>query len=176
MKKILFTILISIFGVMSSKAQEIDSLQLKSDSITVENLAASLKKLQRDYDFLSCDYELNKMQLKLEILANNIMNNSIDLQIDCYHYSGKYMKELCLSCSDNYNASVELLNSLKETITQLKAMVSNKIISSDFSEDEINLLNHNCNTLDIAVRCVEKSLANYKVNIDWFKDKSSLLN
>ena len=173
MKKI-FVLMVLCTLSMSVSAQEVDSLQ--SNLISIDSLAVKLDKLQHDYDFLKCDYELNRMQLKLEILANNIMNNSTDLQIDCYHYSGKYMKELCLSCSENYNVSIELLNSLKESITQLKAMVSIKIISSNFSEDEISLLNHNCNTLDIAVRCVEKSLANYKVNIDWFKDKSSIFN
>ena len=176
MKKILFTILLAFFGVINVNAQEIDFLQIKSDTISIESLAAKLDKLQHDYDYLKLDSELNRMQLKLEILANNIKNYSTDLEIDCYHYNGRYMNEICSSSSDNYNVSVKLLNSLKETITQLKAMVAIKIISSNFSEDEINLLNHNCNTLDLGVRLVEKALASYKITIDWFKDKSSILN
>ncbi|MBO5331964.1 MAG: hypothetical protein J6A72_06250 [Alistipes sp.] len=176
MNKILVTILLAFFGVINVNAQEIDSLQIKSDTISIESLAARLDKLQHDYDYLKLDFELNRMQFKLEILANNIKNYSTDLEIDCYHYSGRYMKEICSSSTDNYNISVELLNSLKETITQLKAMVAIKVISSDFTEDEINLLNRNCNTLDLGVRLVERALSSYKTTIDWFKDKSSILN
>lgn len=173
MKKFFVLMVLCTLSLVVS-AQEIDSLQIKSDTISIETLVARLDKLQHDYDFLKCDYELNRMQFRLEILANNINNKSTDLEIDCYHYSGKYMNELYLSSMDNYNSSVDMLNSLKETIEQLKAMVVIKIISSNFSENEIDLLNHQCNTLDLGVRYVEKSLEDYKISIDWFEDKSSL--
>ncbi|MBQ3212424.1 MAG: hypothetical protein IJB40_02740 [Alistipes sp.] len=171
MKKI-FVLMVLCTLSMSIFAQEVDSLQ--SNPINVDSLAVKLDKLQRDYDFLKCDYELNRMQLKLEIFANQINNSSTALEINCYHYSGTYMKELYLANKDKYNSSVDMLNSLKETIGQLKAMIAIKIISSNFSENEIALLNNQCNTLDLGVRVVEKALSSYKVVIDWFGEKSSL--
>ena len=62
MKKILFTILLAFFGVIYVNAQEIDSLQIKSDTISIESLAARLDKLQHDYDYLYCESKLNSLQ------------------------------------------------------------------------------------------------------------------
>lgn len=167
MKK--FFVLVVLCALSTSvSAQEVDSLQSKP--ISIDSLAVKLEKLQHDYDFLKCDYELNRMQFKLEILANQLNNKSTDLEIDIYHYNVRYMKELYLlylGNKDNYNSSVDLLNALKERIEQLKAMVAIKIISSNFSEDEIDLLNQQCNTLDLGVQYVENSLASYKIAIDW---------
>ena len=172
MKK--FFVLVVLCALSTSvSAQEVDSL--KSGPITIESLAAKLDKLQHDYDLLKCDYELNRMLLNLGILQNEINNHSTDLEIDCYHYSGQYMYQLYSSSRDKYNSSVNLLSSLKESIVQLKAMVVSMIISSGFSENEISLLNHQCNTLDLSVRYAETSLESYKTNIDWFYEKLSLL-
>ena len=86
MKKI-FVLMVLCTLSMSVSAQEVDSLQ--SNPISIDSLAVKLEKLQHDYDFLKCDYELNKMQFKLEILANigifmkALKSKQVNILTDC---------------------------------------------------------------------------------------------
>ena len=64
MKKLLF-LMMMLMGVINTSAQEKKEIQ-KNDSLQYK-----FEKLQHDYDFLSCEYKLNKIILELNIYINN---------------------------------------------------------------------------------------------------------
>lgn len=168
MKKILFTILISIFGVMSSKAQEIDSLQLKSDSITVESLAARLDKLQHDYDYLKCEFELRQDANDIGIITNEIQISVNYLLNECYHR--KFDNDLYKVHRDKRNEYVRYLNALKENIKIKETSVALRIISSNFTNKEIELLKYLSNMPSQRVLVLEGALRQYEIVLDIYKN------
>ena len=59
MKKIVLLV-IAIVSVLQASAQEVASLQNHSVAISVDSLTLRLNKLQHDYDFMYCDYSLQR--------------------------------------------------------------------------------------------------------------------
>lgn len=168
MKKILFTILISIFGVTSSKAQEIDSLQIKSDTIPIESLAARLDKLQHDYDYLYCESKLNSLQYELRIFTNSIDISSNSIKAWCFN--SKFSITLYNSYRKEYDANVELLSVLKENVELMQISINLKIIASNFSEKEIEVLKASIKTLDNCLDKAENSLSAYENYLDIYRN------
>lgn len=60
MKKILLVIVIAMVGTLNALAQDVDSLQIDSTETSLDSLVVKLNTLQRNYDYLYCDLELNK--------------------------------------------------------------------------------------------------------------------
>ena len=167
MKKILFTILISIFGVMSSKAQEIDSLQLKSDSITVESLAARLDKLQHDYDYLYCENKFNCIQYEIKIFANNVSIESNSIRT--FYFNNQFSVALYNSYNRGYEAKMKLYDTFKNSLAYTKSIVNLKIASSNFSDKEITYFNDYAVYLDSCLSSAEEALVHYKAGLDAYR-------
>lgn len=167
MKKISIFIFLLIVGLITTKAQEIDKKQYDSVGVSIENLTGRLNNLQRDYDFLSCQYEIYRAQSELKSLGDeaNIKSNAI--LINCYH--SKYNHDLYVTYRDNYDSYVVYYDSLKETVTSLKDLVSTKILYSDFSESQVELLKHCSDVLDKALISAEHSINYYKIILDLYK-------
>lgn len=170
MKKVIFSILVAFMGIMSVTAQEQKSDSIQSNSIYayVDSLSVKLEKLQHDYDFLYCNYKLEDIQNDLTDLANNINIKSNAVLIDCYH--GRFNVDLYIAYRDNYDSSVDLFESLKETVASIKALVALKMLSSNFSEDEIKLLGHCFDVLDKGLVSSESALNYYKTVLGMYKD------
>ena len=170
MKKILFTILISIFGVMSSKAQEIDSLQLKSDSITVENLAARLDKLQHDYDFLYCCYELDKIHNQLNDIIHDISIETNNIMLACYNHP-KADIDFYIASKELYNSNKESFSIRKIDATTKKTFISLKMSLLNFTETEKQILDSSLTMLDKKLSYIDKRFDSYKNILDMYKEK-----
>jgi hypothetical protein len=168
MKKILVTILLAFFGVINVNAQEIDSLQIKSDTISIETLVARLDKLQLNYDFLNCRHQLSADQYDLAIFANKLDIKSNGLLINCYH--SRYNVDLYISYRENYNKSVEMFNALKDKVTSTKTLIALHILTSNFTEEELGVLRSGCASLDSTLNIVQGALDYYKLVIDIYKE------
>ena len=170
MKKVFFTIFLTFFSVICVNAQEIDSLQIKSDTISIETLAARLDKLQRDYNYLRCEYEFNKLHSELDSFSNKLDIKSNKLLIDCLS-NRVFENDLYIANKTNYYKSVELFNSTKEKIESVKVFVALTTLSSNFSKEELSVLDYSRIHIDNQVRLVENSLDFYKFVIDWYKER-----
>ena len=112
MKKVILFFFISIIGLGNITAQTSKSLQTQDLNVSIDSLSTQLSSLQHNYDFLYCSHEVNLMQLEIKDLINNIGINSNAILINCYH--GRFDVDLYTAYRDNYNLSLELMNTLKE--------------------------------------------------------------
>ena len=167
MKKMLLIIAIAIMGTANTMAQEVDSLQYKSTEITIDSLAVKLNTLQRNYDYLYCDLELNKAQLQLMDLSNSINIASNSLLIS--YYQGKYDRDLYDSYSRLYESYLKTLDSSCDKVEVVKLAVVSRALTSNFTEQEISVITKTIGLLYSSIANVESSLKHFKVVIDGYR-------
>lgn len=167
MKKILLVIVIAMVGTLSALAQDVDSLQIDSTETSLDSLVVKLNTLQRNYDYLYCDLELNKAQLELKDLSNSISIASNSLLIS--YYQGKYDRDLYDSYSRLYESYLKNLDSSCDKVEVVKLAVISKALTSNFTEQEIGVITKTIGLLDSSIANVESSLKHFKVVIDGYR-------
>ena len=91
MKKLMLTILIAFMGIVNAMAQEADSLQTQQTDVIVDSVTiAKYHKLQRDFDFLSCDFKITTLIDDLKNFTQDIKISSLEAQVNSYHGSFNY--------------------------------------------------------------------------------------
>ena len=168
MKKILGFVL-GLFVCISLNAQVSETDTLKNETMSVDSLYTSLKTVQHDYNFLWCDYQLFKVYNDLIELSTSLDIKSNSLEID--YYNGRFSYELYEAYSDNYDASLRLFNKIKENIESTQNAVLLRIIATDFSEQELNVLKSRFVTIQAANTKVEGSLNLYSVALKGYRNK-----
>lgn len=163
MKKLLFllimfmvTINISAQESNESAAQKIESLQLKLD------------KLQHEYDYFYCETVLKQIANELSIQSNNINNKSNGMLINIYHSA--YDPDLYRLYKETYDADIENLNSHESYINVTKIRISQIIEKSNFTEREIEILEHSYSLVISSFNAVKKASNYYKVVLDMYKN------
>ncbi len=167
MKK-LFIVLIAIVGAISVNAQEKNDKE-KDLTAVVDSLSAKLDKLQNDYDYLWCEYKLNDLNHNLTIEANNLNIRINQLKIMIYHERFNY--DLYSAMKQNRNASVDKYNSTKEMAASLKMNVGLIMLTSNFNENQVNVLKGCMNVVDHALNSMESSLELYKLYLEEYHKK-----
>ena len=165
MKKI-FVLMVLCTLSMSISAQEVDSLQ--SNPISIDSLAVKLVKLQHDYDFLKCEFELRQDTNEIGIITNEIQISANFLLNECYHR--KFNIDLYKVHRDKRNEYVRYLNALKENIKIKETSVALRIISSNFTNKEIELLKSLSNMPSQRVLVLEGALRQYEIVLDIYKN------
>lgn len=167
MRRILLAIIVSILGATTVYAQKSDSLNLKSSSISVDSLNVKLNTLQHSYDFLYCDYELHKVITNLSEFSNttNISSNSLLIS----YYNSRFDRDLYSSCLGLYNAKTENFNSLKENIGITTLAILDKMLSSNFTEKEIAVIENRFKLIESQMSTAEKALNHFEVVLDIYR-------
>lgn len=161
MKKLFILLMMSVVAINLSaqernEFQKIDSLQYKLD------------KLQHDYDFLDCSFQLHRLAADLENFNNGISTKSNAILINCYH--SRYDSKLYRAYRDNYDASEEDLTSKEYLIFSTIFLVMGKMESLTFSEEEIKTLNAAIKNVDSSLSAAKSALNYYKVVLGIYKD------
>lgn len=169
MKKLLLLI-ISVGSVLHASAQVVNSLQGQPESAVVNSMSLRLEKLQHDYDFMYCDFQMHKVLMDLKDLSHSIDISSNGALIN--FYNSRYDYRMYKSYLDSYTSSYTLYESLKESVDVVKAAVFVRIDSSTFTEDEKNLLISGFVLIQKAVTKVERSLEYYDTVIKAYKSKA----
>ena len=86
------------------------------------------------------------------------MNN---LKFEIYH--GRFNYDLYNVYTKNYNSNVEKLDSDKNYAESLKELIFLKMMTSNFTESEIQVLQHSLKVFNNAINKVEASLNLYKL-------------
>lgn len=167
MKRTLLMIVIVMVGSLNAIAQETESVQIDSTEISIDSLVVKLNTLQRNYDYLYCDLELNKAQLELKDLSNSISIASNALLIS--YYQGKYDRDLYDSYSRLYESYLKNLDSSCDKVEVVKLAVVSKALTSNFTEQEISVVTKTIGLLDSSIANVESSLKHFKVVIDGYR-------
>ncbi|MBO5400083.1 MAG: hypothetical protein J6A18_07525 [Alistipes sp.] len=165
MGRLLFLMLFSAFTI-DVYAQNMDSVQ--SNSIKIDSLIIKLDKLQRDYDYLYCDFELSRIENKLNNIANQARISANNLLFSYYHT--KFNTLLYASNQGIYNSLFTFCHSLKDSVASIQLLITLKIFSSNFTEEEIELLQNRSKTLNQFIDTAEKALNYYKSVIDMYKE------
>lgn len=168
MKKLLM-LFVAFVSIISVSAQEVDALHIQSATVSIDSLSMKLKKLQHDYDFIYCDYELHKLISNLNNLSQSIEISSNGAFINVYN--SRYDRALYVAYSDKYDADRTLFNSLKDNIEVVKVAVLLKVATSDFSEQEVNVIKACFALIQNSTAKIEKALNYYDVAIQAYRSK-----
>lgn len=167
MKK-LFIALIAIVSANVLFAQE-NVKKEKDLAVVVDSLTAKLNKLQNDYDYLYYYTQLKDLIHDLEGEANNLNIRINQLKIMIYHERFNY--DLYSAMKQNRNASVDKYNSTKEMAASLKMNVGLIMLTSNFNENQLNVLKGCMNVVDHALNSVESALELYKLYLEEYYKK-----
>jgi len=165
MKHVLLIIVAVIISI-NATAQNADSLDTKVEN--TDSLNARIEKLQHDFDFLSCKYELNKIITDLSVSNCEVNNRSNAILLNCYH--SRFDRDLYDSYKDYYYSKKNLYDSMKENITVTTTLVTLKMIASNFSEMEMNYIKSNINVITNAQNSFEKALDYYNTVLGIYWD------
>lgn len=167
MKKFIF--FLSLFvSVANLNAQDNNIETSASLELVVDSLSEKLNKLQHEYDFLYCSHELALLNLEIKAEIDNVDIKSNAILINCYH--SRFNIDLYTAYRDNYNTSLELFNSIESKVSLVKASVALKILSSNFTKTDIDVLVKGTELLDKCLLKLESSLNYYKVVLNVYKD------
>lgn len=167
MKKVLI-LLVSIVCVWNTYAQDVDSLQVQQP-ITLDSLAVQVGKMQHDLSYLQCEYELLKMEKYIQTLANEVNIKTNGLIIDVYH--SRYDRELYSTFVESYDTYSAYYDSLKEKFNSTTRYVVYKVLSSDFSDTEVEVLDAYIESIKRSFSSAEAALRYFDVAIKAYKDK-----
>lgn len=167
MKK-LFIVLIAIVSANVLFAQE-NVKKEKDLAVVVDSLTAKLNKLQNDYDYLYCLSQLKDLIHDLTEEGNQLSININDLKIRIYHERFNY--DLYSVMKQNRNASVDKYNSTKEMAASLKMNIGLIMLTSNFNENQLNVLKGCMNVVDHALNSVESTLELYKSYLEEYYKK-----
>ena len=164
MKNVILIFLFMVLGIINTTAQEVDTIKVNSTNTKIDSLAVKLSNLQHDYDFLYCRFLLNEHKIDLIYLMQDANNRS--LVVNSFHI---FRTDLYISFKESYESSYSLFETIKNSYESTKDLILSKIISSNFSEKEWDLLTKHLNAVDAAVSATEISLRTYKSSIDTYK-------
>jgi hypothetical protein len=167
--KRLFIVLIAIVFSISVNAQE-NVKKEKDLAAIVDSLTAKLEKLQNDYDFLWCNYELNKTSQQLTNLSDalSIKINELKFMI----YNERFNYNLYKVFKEYYDAVVRNYNSIKEGIPTLKMNIRIIMMTSNFTELQKDILRHTMGSvLDNGMGVVDQCLSLYKSYLEEYYKK-----
>ena len=159
MKKVLILI-IAAMSVLNLYAQNAGQPQSPSDT---------LAKLQHDYNYMSCDYELYKLKIDITDLSQDINIKANGLLIDVYN--GRFNQDLYTTHLDNCESYLALFEVLKKRFESVKSLVMVKIAISDFSNEELNVIGMSISSIEKSVAVIDSGLKYYDVILRAYRDK-----
>lgn len=164
MKHLLITIMIAIFSAIDVTAQE----QTTQNNTLVDSLIVQINQLQHDYDFLYCQNILEHLQFDLKTMDNDLQGRANGIMINCQH--NNYDIDLYIAYRDNYDSAIRLFDSIKEKVEANRTLVAMKMITSNFSTSELELLRNNYNFIDNLLSTIDSSLKYYKTLLDFYRN------
>ena len=168
MKKLILLFILTLFGMSRVVAQDNNPSQTSDLKAYVDSLSTKLNTLQHDYDYLYCRHEINQLQSELNDLQHDVNIRSNAILISCYH--GGYDSGLYSAYRSSYNALVDLYDSVKERVEVGQRAVRLKILSSNFTQNEIDVLMKGCGTLDRCLSALQSSLDYCEFVLGMYRD------
>ena len=162
-------LIVAIVSALYASAQEKDSLQDQTTTVSIDSLSVRLERLQHDFDFLSCDYQLQKLIMDLKDLSHTVGNSSNGVVINVYTNSG-YNSRLYNAYLKDYESDNYLFDTLKKQSEVVRMMVFVKLMTKDFSDKECDVLTSSLDVVDKAISAVENALNYYNVAIEAYRD------
>ena len=163
MKKVLLLIISVLFAIQANA-----QVQEETPAVTIDSLSTKLAELQHSYDFLYCDYNLYQIKISLEQLSQDIQicNN----ELTCHLYNGQYNRDMYTAYSENYDSKCGLYDALKRKFDVVQGLVAYKIVTTGFTESELNVFNACIETIESVMKVVESNLSYYDKLLKIYRD------
>jgi len=145
-----------------------ENLKEKDLETVVDSLSAKLKELQHNYNYLYCQHLLDDLNHSQNQTKNNILICINQLQINIHH--GIYNYYSYNTFKDIYNAAIANFDATKKLSKSILNLVALKMITSNFSEDELRVLQHGILSFDDSIISVEECLRVYDFYIKEYKN------
>lgn len=168
MKKLILLFILTLFGMSRVVAQDNNPSQTSDLKAYVDSLSTRLNTLQHDYDYLYCRHEINRLQSELNYLQHDVNIKSNTILISYYHEG--YDSGLYSSYRSYYNAQVDLYDTFKERVEGVQRAVRLKILSSNFTQNEIDVLMKGCKFLDSCLSTLQSSLDYCEFVLGMYRD------
>ena len=165
MKKVLLLIISVLFAIQANA-----QTQEEAPAVTIDSLSTKLAELQHNYDFLYCDFKLYQRKTNLDQLSQDIKIIRNELSIGIYHE--RYDRDFYTVLSEDYDAKCELYNAFKRQFEVVQELVTIKIITTGFTESELNVFNAYIKTIESTMEVVEKGLKYYDRLLKIYKDEN----
>ena len=165
MKQVLLLIISVLFAIQANA-----QTQEEAPAVTIDSLSTKLEELQHNYDFLYCDYQLYQIKTDFGQLSQDIQitNNELTIKI-CF---GQYDRDFYTLLSENYDSYCNLYDSYKRNFESLRELVTIKTVTTGFTESELNLFSACIETIESAMKVVEKCLKYYDRLLKIYKDEN----
>ena len=164
MKKVLLLIISVLFAIQANAQTQEDA-----PAVTIDSLSTKLVELQHKYDFLYCDYNFNQISTGLCQLSQDVKININELDIRIHH--GRYDRDLYTLYSEDYDAKCELYDAFKRKFEVVQELVTIEIVTTGFTESELNVFSACTKTIESAMKAVESDLRTYDAILKIYRDK-----
>ena len=156
MKKIVLLAFSLLFAI-HAYSQDNDKLPEQSTAVSIDSLTVRLKRLQHDFDFLSCEYKLNEVKSELDELTHYIDISSNGILINLYH--SQYDRALYAAYSKRYEAFCTNFDALKEKMETVKFSVAYDMMMLGFTDDEFIVLRAGLDSIEKSLNRADYSLS-----------------
>ena len=146
-----------LLALVSIQAQSVKDITLRTDSLQLK-----LDKLQHDYDYLYCEYQLNKVKTDLVLFQNELKIMSIDINVSGIHNNTKLYKSFKM----NHEESVKQYESHKSLYQTTVFLISSKLENSNLYEHEIKMLQNIATSIENTLEYIGKILDYQKKMLD----------
>ena len=151
-------LLVFMLSIFSGYAQSYDSRE------EMRTLVQRVDSLEHELSYLKLNYELDKLNLDIGRLANEIYINAINIRLAFYDHN--FDLEFYNACQTQYEAYQATKVALAGKITSFKMLYNVKIVVYPYTENELNVLKSSYNLIDSAYNVLERSMNLLKTAID----------
>ena len=168
MKRLILLFILTLFGMSRVVAQDNNPSQTTDLKAYEASLSTKLNTLQHDYDYLYCSHEINRLQFELKDLMHDVNFDSNAILIKCF--LGRYDSDLYSIYRSGYNSQVDLYDAFKESVEGVQRAVRLRILSSNFTQNEIDVLMNGCETLDRCLSSLQSALDYCDLVLGMYRD------
>lgn len=159
MKKLLIFIVLTFAMSVCYAQQENKSLESKIDSLELK-----LNKIQSDHNLLSCRYNLDILNLRIQIFVNELRNDYYGLaQVGL---DNRLSYDLYTSHKEKYESSMKLYEVYEMEFWYTGNLISLMIENSDFEEQALKALKSTAETIEQGLKTAKDMLDIQKRTLD----------
>ena len=113
---------------------------------------------------------LYRIKTGLERLSQDIQ--IIKNELTFHLYNGQCDRDVYTFYSENYDSKCKLYDAIKRKFEAVQKLVTIKIVTTGFTESELNVFNACIETIESAMKVVEESLEYYDRLLKIYKDEN----
>lgn len=130
-----------------------------------DSLSTVIEKLEHDINYLKCDHAIKQFIFKATDSSNVLDNKALNLYVLVLDKKHKFNRDLIKLHEGYYVSCLEYYNSLVRERDVMKRYVNSMLLSCDFSNEEVNLLNTMLESCDKCVDLLKSSIDYYDTMI-----------